>query len=84
MSKLTETDSVKIVSLYSVDEVPIPQLAKRFAVSNQAIRDVLRKHKVLLGPTGRDSINLRDASLRRQIRRRERKAISVGKAATAN
>jgi hypothetical protein len=82
VSKLTESDSKKIVSLYSVDEVPIPQIATRFGVSNQTIRDVLLKQNVLKSPAGRYSINLRDS--KRLQQRRERKAACVGKAAHAN
>jgi hypothetical protein len=37
----------KIASLYSSGEVTITQLSKRFELSNQAIRDVLRKRNLL-------------------------------------
>jgi hypothetical protein len=37
----------KIVSLYRDDEISIPTLAARFGLTNQAIRDVLIKRKVL-------------------------------------
>jgi predicted DNA-binding protein YlxM (UPF0122 family) len=75
--KSREETCKKIVELYSVDEVPIPQLAKRFNVSNQAIRDVLRKENALKSPAGRYSINLRDA-------RRERKTTKCGANVSTN
>jgi hypothetical protein len=82
--KSREETCKKIVELYSVDEVPIPQLAMRFSVSNQAIRDILRDHGVLQGPTGRNSINLRDASIRRRIRQLERKTTKCGQNVSAH
>lgn len=66
----------KIVQLYSVDDVPISLIATRFALSNQAVRDVLRKNNALTSPAGRYSLNLRD-------RRRERKA-KCGKTVSTN
>jgi Zn-dependent peptidase ImmA (M78 family) len=44
---LSPDDRRKIGRLYEEDSVKIPQLATRFAVSNQAIRYVLAELKLL-------------------------------------